>query len=237
MHQCLQCGKLFEAGSGSLLQGCTCGGTRFFFTQQALDARARNAITDKANKDLRALVQELMASGRPNYDDPLWSREKWAEWVKLDANAHRADTLVGAEVEDVEEALSKPRAKSPARVNIHQIADAARPAGAPAMKEEAWPPPLPAPPGSPASPSASEGSSGPAAIPEAAEAPPAPAPAASVPREALGQRPPETIRIAAPGQYDIDLEALLQDNPIIVQRDGVYMVHLPSAFAKGRSGR
>ena len=42
------------------------------------------------------------------------------------------------------------------------------------------------------------------------------------------------ITISDEGVYDIDVEKLLEDSPIIVQRDGSYLVHLPSVFKKAR---
>lgn len=41
---------------------------------------------------------------------------------------------------------------------------------------------------------------------------------------------PETIDIERPGSYKIDLKGLLDDEPIIIQKDGSYTIHLPSVF-------
>ncbi len=41
---------------------------------------------------------------------------------------------------------------------------------------------------------------------------------------------PETIDIEKPGQYNIDLKGLLEKEPIIIQKDGTYTIHLPSVF-------
>ena len=32
--------------------------------------------------------------------------------------------------------------------------------------------------------------------------------------------------------YEIDVESLLEKSPVIVRRDGTYLVHLPSLFGK-----
>lgn len=40
---------------------------------------------------------------------------------------------------------------------------------------------------------------------------------------------PDTVD-AGDGHYDIDVKALLEKNPIVVHRDGAYMIHLPSLF-------
>ena len=42
------------------------------------------------------------------------------------------------------------------------------------------------------------------------------------------------ISIDEEGVYDIDVEKLLEKSPIIVQKDGSYVVHLPSVFKKGK---
>jgi len=41
---------------------------------------------------------------------------------------------------------------------------------------------------------------------------------------------PETIAIEKPGKYNIDLKGLLEKEPIIIQKDGTYVIHLPSVF-------
>jgi len=48
--------------------------------------------------------------------------------------------------------------------------------------------------------------------------------------EADESKAPETIDIEKPGQYKIDLKGLLDDEPIIIQKDGSYTIHLPSLF-------
>jgi predicted nucleic acid-binding Zn-ribbon protein len=41
---------------------------------------------------------------------------------------------------------------------------------------------------------------------------------------------PETIDIEKPGRYNIDIKGLLEEEPIIIQKDGSYTIHLPSIF-------
>lgn len=41
---------------------------------------------------------------------------------------------------------------------------------------------------------------------------------------------PETIDIEKTGKYNIDLKGLLEEEPIIIQKDGSYTIHLPSIF-------
>jgi predicted nucleic acid-binding Zn-ribbon protein len=41
---------------------------------------------------------------------------------------------------------------------------------------------------------------------------------------------PETIGVEQPGKYHIDLKGLLEKEPIVIQKDGSYTIHLPSLF-------
>lgn len=41
---------------------------------------------------------------------------------------------------------------------------------------------------------------------------------------------PGTIDVEGPGKYKIDLKGLLEEEPIIIQKDGSYTIHLPSVF-------
>jgi predicted nucleic acid-binding Zn-ribbon protein len=41
---------------------------------------------------------------------------------------------------------------------------------------------------------------------------------------------PETIGVEQPGNYRIDLKGLLEKEPIVIQKDGSYTIHLPSLF-------
>lgn len=41
---------------------------------------------------------------------------------------------------------------------------------------------------------------------------------------------PETIDIEKPGKYNIDIKGLLEEEPIVIQKDGSYIIHLPSVF-------
>ncbi len=43
---------------------------------------------------------------------------------------------------------------------------------------------------------------------------------------------PDTVTVTAPGEYEIDVKGLLERNPIVVHKDGTYLIHLPSLFAR-----
>lgn len=48
---------------------------------------------------------------------------------------------------------------------------------------------------------------------------------------AVENEEPETIVIEEPGRYKLDLKGLLEEEPIIIQKNGSYIIHLPSLFS------
>lgn len=52
--------------------------------------------------------------------------------------------------------------------------------------------------------------------------------------QAKGPARPDTVNVREPGEYDIDVKALLEKSPIVVHKDGAYLIHLPSLFDQGR---
>lgn len=45
------------------------------------------------------------------------------------------------------------------------------------------------------------------------------------------------IRIVEKGVYEIDVQKLLDDSPIIIERDGTYLIHLPSLLESRRTSK
>ncbi len=41
---------------------------------------------------------------------------------------------------------------------------------------------------------------------------------------------PDTVTVRESGDYEIDVKGLLEKNPIVVHKDGTYLIHLPSLF-------
>lgn len=82
-HQCLQCGHLFAEGSSAILAGCPkCKGTRFFFTQKPLPEEERRAMAEKAQKDLREVVGELLKA-TPGADEDLKRKVTQGGWAQI----------------------------------------------------------------------------------------------------------------------------------------------------------
>jgi predicted nucleic acid-binding Zn-ribbon protein len=66
---------------------------------------------------------------------------------------------------------------------------------------------------------------------------PAPTPR-PVPEDSLPDgEVPETVRIEAPGEYAIDVKRLMDAHPIVIQREGSYLIHLPSLFEGDEKSR
>jgi len=45
------------------------------------------------------------------------------------------------------------------------------------------------------------------------------------------------IEIKGKGSYEIDIEALLEEKPIVVEKDGSYLIYLPSLFDSLKRGK
>lgn len=48
--------------------------------------------------------------------------------------------------------------------------------------------------------------------------------------EADEEAHPDTVNVEGDGRYGVDVKALLDKDPIVVHKDGAYMIHLPSLF-------
>ncbi len=187
-HQCLSCGFSFEEGSSALLKGCPeCKGTRFFYTKEEVDAEERQSIANKAQKDIRQVVADMLQEAAPEIKDLPSDGDGWAQIKPRDirrlvsqakAEAKRQEpegqgrTIDWvAEPEPDPEAIARAQA---ARNRVEQERDAARGEG----------------------------------------------------------EKPDTVSIDSPGSYNIDVKGLLERNPIVVHKDGAYVIHLPSLFTK-----
>ncbi|PKK86330.1 MAG: hypothetical protein CVT48_01490 [Thermoplasmata archaeon HGW-Thermoplasmata-1] len=227
-HQCLQCGKIFKQGSTDLLKGCpSCGGTRFFFTNQPLSKEERDAMMQKANHDLRNVVAQMMqeSGSRPDYDEERWSEEKREEWVNLRPK----------DIKNVVREIAARQKDNGVKVRVvpkEAAQKTALPQGEGKTGRTIATHPLPAETAK--------------VVPRAKDSKPAPSTGATVgelhagmeaaPDTDEGSRP-ETLRINEPGDYELDVKRLLESEPIIIQKNGTYMIHLPSVFEELNKGK
>lgn len=253
-HQCLKCGELFNEGTTIILRGCPeCRGTRFFYTQVPLTISEREKLLATSEITLREAIDQLVKNAKDG--EPTELPHGPTEWVQL-TTGDTASALP-KRLEDYDEHAPPPApvkftpAPSPIPVPMIEVpkdestwlpgnkllikrtADAAlsRRRKAPVEFDYAPPPtaaPVLAP--SPAFNPAPE-----PLTPGVPEEPPLPAPAKESETNApLSDGPPETIRIANPGEYEIDVKRLLESDPIVIQRDGTYLIHLASLFDANR---
>ncbi|MCK5561305.1 MAG: hypothetical protein KAJ51_11945 [Thermoplasmata archaeon] len=215
-HQCLQCGKVFPSGSSEILKGCSdCGGKRFFYTQQPISIDQRKALKEQANQDVKTLIRDMLTQREPFVKYTTDDREELGrphgeEWIKVTAK-------------------DKPKPKPTKEV----------------LAKPVTPPPDEGPPG-PAErveTEVKEGVGSKTKLKPLRKTRRKPLKRRKVPRAKRVAGPPEAkikvqeiepdiINIVEPGVYEIDLKRLLEESPIIVQKDGTYFVHLPSVFEK-----
>lgn len=272
-HQCLKCGELFPDGSSQILRGCPeCQGTRFFYTEEALEEKERAKLLKKGEADIKTILDELTQGGDAPEDE--------AEPVEttFEAVGTRKETRKKApQVPPRQETKTLPGNKLLVKLRKRRVAK--RMQKATASRGWDYEAPDPEPVGGPEptrdepAEDDDEASDALGGIPVIgkpdAEAPwPQPAdedesgPDKHVERVSYGDEPepetepepessatpevpkfeirevsesdedgvPETVRIDAPGQYAIDVKRLLEEAPIVVQKDGSYLIHLPSLF-------
>jgi predicted nucleic acid-binding Zn-ribbon protein len=227
-HQCLKCGTLFPEGTTTILRGCPdCHGTRFFYTQEALTLSERERMLNQTERELPILLENLAAAPAPSAPPKGPAPEK---------------PPLAPERLPVPEAFDEPRGRGEVLADGRLVVRLPRELNQRVRRATSgWdyeaPVPKPVPP--PFELSAPRRADEPVApeIPRPAPAalplpPPEPSPA-SVPQAEVpldSETRPETVRIEDLGKYEIDVRRLLERNPIIVQKDGSYVLHLPSLF-------
>lgn len=235
-HQCLTCGETFADGSTDLLQGCpSCEGTRFFYTEEALEADEREELKEQTEDDVESTLREIVEGDeRPDMGEDIWSREAWEAWIRLKSD---------------EEAELPEKAKQALEgddLNFEQVDDTEPDLGAeddPAGDPDAEPEVEPATDAEPADDDAQDDAENPVQVelgdveetaPPTQDAGDAPAAGAepTIEEAVDPEDRPSTLNISGPGEYEIDVERLMEDSPVIVERDGSFMIHLPSVFDK-----
>ncbi len=216
-HQCLTCGETFADGSSDLLKGCpSCEGTRFFFTEEPLDPDEREELKERSGQNVQEMLQDVIEEADdPDRGSDIWSREAWEDWIRLRRDGvdeteleTEADPGVAFEQLTSEEDKQTLRESEAVQVSLEDVQETEAPAPDPGDVEEA-----------------TEDGHAPPTVDEAAEA----AAIEAATESDVGARP-STLNITEPGQYEIDVQRLMEDSPVIVERDGSYVIHLPSVF-------
>lgn len=245
-HQCLKCGKVFPSGSMEIFRGCSnCKGKRFFYTEKAISEKEREALTERANKDIKELVKDLLTERRREKIPSNISKGDGAGWVKISK-----DKSIES-VED-ESAESEGLSSGPGKGSSFEISSISGPSGSEGIKSklqqildedistetgvsgkkedkirvEKTKEDIKKPKGKKTGPPAKK-------VSEAK-------PKIEVKKGKKGkgrkklerEKKPEVITIVEPGVYEIDLEQLMDNSPLIILKDGTYLLHLPSLFGK-----
>jgi predicted nucleic acid-binding Zn-ribbon protein len=199
-HQCLSCGHLFAEGSSQILQGCPeCKGTRFFYTQSPVGEEERRQLADKAQRDLRQVVADMLQEAAPATAAQLGKADD-GQWAQLKATDLRR--LVKQVQQEQAKTLA---ARSPAA-----------PAAAPLKEgpgDAAWENP----------------DVHPMRVNVRVESM-----REEMDKKRAQEAKPDTVHIRKPGEYEIDVKGLLEKNPIVVHKDGAYLIHLPSLFDQSK---
>ncbi|MFW3147023.1 MAG: Zn-ribbon containing protein [Thermoplasmatota archaeon] len=228
-HQCLNCGRIIERGSNEILKGCQeCGGKKFMYVDQPMPESKRKDIKDKADmvrdqmlKKADREVLELLRErgiGEINGKKVEVDESLGEEWIRIRPEREEKIEIDEGEPRTGLEVV-RPEGKLSARDLISQFDREME-------KKEAKAREL-------------------AEKPKKERAPrkkKAPKKEIRKPSEKLKKRRPhrkkkegvDVIQIVETGVYEIDLEKLLDDNPLVIEKDGSYLIHLPSLFREGR---
>lgn len=227
-HQCLKCGSLFQEGTTTILRGCPdCKGNRFFYTQEPLTLSERERMLQQSERDMPLLVERVAhATPEPPVRPEPPAREPGHDRLPI-PSAFEPRHGEGQMLPD-----GRLLVKIPRRVQKRlRAATSGWDYEAPVPKSVPPPFEMRATPPAPNEPMVTE-----IPKPAVAPAPPlempvaAPSLADRVEQTLASEERPETVRIDDPGQYEIDVRRLLERSPIVVQRDGSYVIHLASLF-------
>jgi predicted nucleic acid-binding Zn-ribbon protein len=227
-----------------IFKGCsTCKGKRFFYTEEPISEKERKELTDRADKDIKELIKDLLTQRRQHDLQTGGLPDTGEGWVKVDRDK-KVKPVDLKTIRDPKVSLTHLGSPAEVKSKLQQILDEelgrdsqvrAGPRHKPAPDKKMEPKPerekkieAEKPEAEPA-----------AAELAGREAPAEPKPSKKprkerkkgVKKPAVEKRP-EVITIVEPGVYEIDVERLLDHGPIIILKDGTYLLHLPSLLKK-----
>lgn len=210
-HQCLKCGSVYADGSPAILRGCPqCKGMRFFYTERPISDEERDRLQEKAKTDIKHLIHEMLAgdAGPSPERKPVSGKD---EWVRIDIGSGRGPVKVEGD-DEVQINREKVKSIEDLLFSHKDRSKKFRVVQKPADEAQAT----------------KASSSKKAATKKSS-------------KKQVQKKPRDqtaVITIHDEGVYDIDIEKLLEKSPLIVQKDGSYLVHLPSAFSRlSKKGR
>jgi hypothetical protein len=220
-HQCLNCGHVIERGSDEILKGCSrCGGKKFMFTSQPMSEEARKNLKRKADKVRDKMIKKA--------DPELLKILKDRGMTELDGDSLEMDESLGDEWvkytpgEEEEEKIELDEGRS--RTGVEIVEGGRKPSAKDLIKEY----------DRKLEKKVDKRKLRRGKRKVKKEAPIPKKKATAAPRKRATKPGVDVINIVEQGVYEIDVEKLLEDNPIIIQKDGSYLLHLPSLFKEGR---
>ena len=226
-HQCLKCGKVFPSGSPEILKGCSdCGGKKFFYTEQPVSDDERERLIEQANKDIKVLIHEILSQSQREkfdfYDEdgnavPKISPAGKSDWIKVSPRSDKKVQKAGKKRDEDEvptETVVDTEHKLPTVKEILQELRQSIPehemegTGSPAKKAKAEKP----------------------SKKKRLKKIKGTGKHKTRPKRKKHGPEPEIITVKEPGVYNIKLDKLMRGFPIIIYRDGSYLLHLPSVF-------
>ncbi|MBN1390472.1 MAG: hypothetical protein JXA22_07515 [Candidatus Thermoplasmatota archaeon] len=232
-HQCLNCGRMIEKGSREILRGCNeCGGKKFMFVDTPLPREERESLKRKADR----VRNEMMKKADPEFIQLLkdkgigsiggaqveMDRELGDDWVRV-----QYENKTGMEISQEDTGptteLARPSGSRPSAKDLISQFDRKlddRKGSDPSATGEKG-----ADEGKPTKRRGKRGTG--------KEARTGPVPKKDRKGKRSGKQI-DVINIVEQGVYEIDVKRLLEDNPIVIQKDGSYLIHLPSLFKEGR---
>lgn len=212
-YQCLKCGSCFTEGTTTILRGCPdCRGMRFFYTDTPLTSREREERLKETTEALPSLIEKITErASHPSSPGSAPSERLVVPPAFKSPGGEGRMLPDGSLVVKIPKAIEA-RIKRAVTGWDYEVPATNGTKSLAKQLETAVPPSELPPPG-------------PEAAPVSAPAPATTA--APVPESASD---PETVRISNPGQYEIDVRRLLEKSPIVIQKDGTYLIHLASLF-------
>ncbi|MGA1822741.1 MAG: Zn-ribbon containing protein [Thermoplasmatota archaeon] len=214
-HQCLNCGSIIPRGSDQILKGCSdCGGKKFMYVETALPEKRRMELKKKADQVRDEILKKtdddlfrmLKERGITSLDADM-KEEIGTEWVRISSKDEETTVSSGSSRKGVEIVPPGEDRKSARDMIKRYDKDLKEKVPSVVKVEDEHEVILPR------------------------EKPPRKTPRTrKKPKRGKRKKDAEVITIVEHGVYEINVEKLLDDNPIIIQKDGSYLIHLPSLF-------
>lgn len=217
-HQCLNCGRIIGRGSNEILKGCSeCGGKKFMFVDAPLPREQREDLKRKADEVRDEMIKKadpeflemLKEKGIGNLDGTQLEMddELGDDWVRVQVDGSEEVEIAEGVSDSVLEVVSPLDSRKSAKDLISQFDREMDKKKIPAREEPV---------------KTRKKTKAKAKKPGKRK------------RRGKKEKQVNVINIVEQGVYEIDVKRLLEDNPIVIQKDGSYLIHLPSLFKEGR---